>query len=146
MRGADNYNKEVRCLMGTNYYWIKRADGADEDSIEAHIGKTSSAGAACDECGVAKRTHSDFMHYGAQGPYPRQHGNTCPMCDKPWTGRAMSFIWTAFSHRWRLEALCRDGDETPTVVNEYGVTMCAAEVLAHMPPVTIHRLSSTEFC
>ena len=127
--------------MSTNYYW---AELGDDDSIRAHIGKTSNAGQACNECGIARMANSDFMHYGEMGR--RDHGDTCPMCDEPWTGTATTFTWTAFSHRWRLERLVQDGDEAPVVIDEYGVPMSAAEVFARLPSVTIHRLSSVEFC
>ena len=50
--------------MSTNYYWISREDGVDEDDIRVHIGATSAAGPACNECGVAKQACSDVMHYG----------------------------------------------------------------------------------
>ena len=132
--------------MSTNYYWIAREGGVDEDDIRVHIGKTAGAGDACNECGVAKQAHSDSMHYGDRAPYPRLHGDTCPMCNKPWSGRAMSFIWTALKHRWRLEALAGAADGVACVVDEYGRTLTAQQLLALMPPVTIHRLSSTDFC
>ena len=122
--------------MSTNYYWIAREGGVDEDDIRVHIGKTAGAGDACNECGVAKQAHSDSMHYGDRAPYPHLHGDACPMCDEPWSGRAMSFIWTAFKHRWRLEALAATPatEGVACVVDEYGQTLTAQQLLDRMPP------------
>lgn len=117
--------------MSTNYYI-----GAD------HIGKFSRAGSACDTCGVAEVVNSaEMFSHDAVG----EHGDACPMCGCQWNSFAAVFTWTALKHKWEIEMAAAPPSLLAPIVDEYGTAYTAAEFLALLPRVTIHRLLSTEF-
>ena len=134
--------------MGTNYYWnkpeLKYVDNMDP---KYHIGKRSSAGSYCWDCGLTLCIDGiDCVHEGKSGWY-----NVCPKCggfpdqnnhnaaymelgfSKASTKKLLG-VSSCSSFSWAqnpidVMKICTDFPGDPDVINEYGDVMTNSEFI-----------------
>lgn len=122
--------------MGTNYYLIRTDMPKEEyqkkqETPEIHIGKSSYAGAYCNDCGItlvcedATQVHDDTIS-DYQGGWI-----CCPGCGKPTyeCEDTSSFTWTMMKHKKLLEELSEHSLQEKVVVDEYGHTYTAEDFM-----------------
>jgi len=69
--------------MGTNFYWMGKAGKNVKYSVDPliHIGKRSSAGMYCWDCGVTLcRGGNAKIHFGTLFNHDQEWYNECPIC------------------------------------------------------------------
>lgn len=141
--------------MGTNYYWkVVPQEIIDlgvkysgTDSIGLHIGKRSSAGLYCFDCGTTFCSEGDNNVHMA---HSSSWTELCPICGKsPETSenirRVSSFTWTMKLHYKILLKMLKEHPLKKVVKNEYGETFTAKEfLLAIDTPIQFQM--PVEFC
>lgn len=129
--------------MGTNFYWkrIPREFEKYKSNVEKisvyggfeknnenvlkHIGKRSSAGMYCYECGTTLNKYgTDHLH---DYEYSEWY-EVCPICGKEGTP-ICSFRWTIMLHKWLIDLYVKKGRTTKMIVDEYGEEYTPQEFL-----------------
>lgn len=116
--------------MVKNFYWLKTPfeghENEPKNSIFIHIGKMSSSGKYCFECGTTYHVEGTKANAIKNSSYEK-----CPMCGKPRKDAilAYSFTWTVMKHKKVLQGFVSIHSDAKVVVDEHDVKYSAKEFL-----------------
>ena len=114
--------------MGTNFYWkelpkeLKELMTPENKDILMHIGKRSSAGLYCKECGISLCEHGIQYVHGSS--YDDEWYDKCPLCGGEGQ-HCCSFTWTFLKQKTILKEYI--AVQEPIIVNEYYEEFTARE-------------------